>query len=75
MKQFSNEVNNVAQQRIQQILDQGEQKIEKIAPKIIRGISWLVGFFVSWLLKTICLKIFDLILKFKLIRENQNKTE
>ena len=37
MKQFSDQVNNVAQQRIQQILDQGGQKIEKIAPKIIPG--------------------------------------
>ena len=37
MKQFSNEVNNVAQQRIQTIFDQGGQKIEKIAPNIIRG--------------------------------------
>ena len=32
MKQFSSEVNYVTQQRIQQILDQGGQKI---APKII----------------------------------------
>ena len=37
MKQYSSEVNNVAQQRIQQIFDQGGQKIEKIAPKIIRA--------------------------------------
>ena len=36
MKQFSNQVNQVAQQRIQQTLDQGGQKIDKIAPKIIR---------------------------------------
>ena len=37
MKQFSDQVNNIAQQRIQQVLDQGGQKIKKIPPKIIRG--------------------------------------
>ena len=36
MKQFSSEVSNVAQQIIHQILDQGGQKTEKTAPKIIR---------------------------------------
>ena len=37
MKQFSNEVNRISQQRIQQIIDQGGQNVEKIAPKIIRS--------------------------------------
>ena len=40
MKQFSDQVNQVAknsgQQRVQQIIDQGGQKVEKLAPKIIR---------------------------------------
>ena len=35
MKQFSDQVNNVAQQRIQQVLDQCGQKL--FAPKIITG--------------------------------------
>ena len=37
MKQLTDQMNNVAQQRIQQVLDQGEQEIKKIAPKTIRG--------------------------------------
>ena len=37
MKQFSDQINNVEQQRIQQIVDQGGQKIEKIAPEVTRG--------------------------------------
>ena len=37
MKQLSDQVNQVAQQRIQLIIDQGGQKVEKLAPKIIRG--------------------------------------
>ena len=36
MTQFSDQVNSVAQQRIQQIIDRGGQKVEKIVPKIIR---------------------------------------
>ena len=37
IKDSSNQVNKVAEQRIQQIIDQGARKIEKVAPKIIRG--------------------------------------
>ena len=37
MKQFPDQVNSVVQQRIQQIIDQDGQKVEKIALKIIRG--------------------------------------
>ena len=37
MKQLTDQVHNVAEQRIRQVLDQDSEKIEKIAPKIIRG--------------------------------------
>ena len=37
IKQTSDETNRLAQARIQQLLHEGGQKIEKIAPKIIRG--------------------------------------
>ena len=38
-------------------------------------VSWLRSYIVSWLRKALCQKIFDLILKFKLDRENQSKTK
>ena len=32
-----NQVDQIAQQRIQKILNQGGKKVERIAPKIIKG--------------------------------------
>ena len=37
IKQTANELNRLAQAKIRQLLNKGGQKIEKIAPKIIRG--------------------------------------
>ena len=37
MKRVTDQVNNVAQQRIEQIINQGGKEIERVAPKIIRG--------------------------------------
>ena len=37
IKQATGQVNQIAQRRIQQIKNQGGQRVEKIAPKIIKG--------------------------------------
>ena len=36
-QQTMNQVDQIAQQRIQKILNQGGKKVERIAPKIIKG--------------------------------------
>ena len=36
MKQLTDQVNNVAQQRIEQIINQGGKEIERVAPKVIQ---------------------------------------
>ena len=37
IQQTMNQVDQIAQQRIQKILNQGGKKVERIAPKIIKG--------------------------------------
>ena len=37
IKQATSQVYQIAQKRIQQIINQGGQQVEKIAPKIIKG--------------------------------------
>ena len=37
MKQLTDQVNNVTQQRIEQIINQSSREIERVAPKIICG--------------------------------------
>ena len=37
IKQATGQVDQIAQRRIQQIISQGGQQVEKIAPKIIKG--------------------------------------
>ena len=37
IKNASNEINNIAKQRIDQIISQGEKKIERVLPKVLRG--------------------------------------
>ena len=37
IKNASNETNNVAKQKINQIITQGEKKVERVLPKILRG--------------------------------------
>lgn len=36
-KKTSSEINNIAQQRINQIISQGGREIERVLPKILRG--------------------------------------
>lgn len=36
-KKTSSEINNIAQQRINQIISQGGTEIERVLPKILRG--------------------------------------
>ena len=38
IKNASNETNNVAKQKINQIITQGEKKVERVLPKILRGV-------------------------------------
>ena len=38
IKNDSNEINNVAQQKINQIISQGEKEVERVLPKIFRGV-------------------------------------
>ena len=38
IKNDSNEINNVAQQKINQIISQGEKEVERVLPKILRGV-------------------------------------
>ena len=37
IKNASNEINNVAKQRIDQIISQGGKEIERVLPKVLRG--------------------------------------
>ena len=37
IKNTSSEINNIAQQRINQMISQGGKEVEKILPKILRG--------------------------------------
>ena len=37
IKNLSNEFNKITEQRVQQIINQGGQKLEEIGPKLIKG--------------------------------------